>query len=408
MTKEIELGVLGALIQFPQAFPKITGILTRDDFYVDAHKIIFEKIVDLRKEGKVVDGLVLKTALPEMMGIIDGTYNYCPVSIQLVDSYIEVVRENSLKNKIKLSAMEILNNLKDNSFENIKEIIERLPKLLSMNHKNYFVSMGVVMQELNAIFDLIIKNKGRHLGLQAGFPRLNSKSPLMPKDYVLLGGSPNIGKTALALTILLNVAQAEKKPVALFSCEMSKEEIGLRLISIESGITLTDLRHGRFDSDRLTKTQSRIYNERIFIDDDGGLDINELSRRAERFKIENPGLCLIVVDHIGFVKTERKETKQQEVADVSAGLKSLAKRLNVCMLVLTQLVKEAQGRIPSMIDIRDSGAPSQDADAIWLLWRDKDKAPDKAKIFIAKQRNGESGIFSELKFIADRTLFYED
>ena len=425
---EAEQSVVGAMLMDKDAIMTAAEIVSREDFYQTAYGILFEAMVELFNEGKPVDLITLQERLkekdvpPEITSLefARDLLTAVPTSAN-VKYYAEIVMEKSMLRKlIKLNEeIENMCYLGRDSLEAVLETTEKrvFELVQKRNTGDYVPIKQVVLNALDKI-EKSSKTKGTVTGIPTGFIDLDYKtSGLQPSDLILVAARPSMGKTAFVLNIAQHVAFRSNKTVAIFSLEMSKEQLVNRLFSLESQVDAQLLRTGNLkDSDweKLIEGAGVIGKSKMIIDDTPGISISELRSKCRKFKLEQ-GLDLIIIDYLQLMTGRvggRAESRQQEISDISRSLKGLARELNVPVIALSQLSRAVEQRPdhrPMMSDLRESGAIEQDADVVMFIYRDDyyNKDTDMkniAEIIIAKQRNGPSGTVN-LAWLPNYTKF---
>lgn len=425
---EAEQSVVGAMLMDKDAIMTAAEIVSREDFYQTAYGIVFEAMVELLNEGKPVDLITLQERLkekdvpPEITSLefARDLLTAVPTSAN-VKYYAEIVMEKSMLRKlIKLNEeIENMCYLGRDSLEAVLETTEKrvFELVQKRNTGDYVPIKQVVLNALDKI-EKSSKTKGTVTGIPTGFIDLDYKtSGLQPSDLILVAARPSMGKTAFVLNIAQHVAFRSNKTVAIFSLEMSKEQLVNRLFSLESQVDAQLLRTGNLkDSDweKLIEGAGVIGKSKMIIDDTPGISISELRSKCRKFKLEQ-GLDLIIIDYLQLMTGRvggRAESRQQEISDISRSLKGLARELNVPVIALSQLSRAVEQRPdhrPMMSDLRESGAIEQDADVVMFIYRDDyyNKDTDMkniAEIIIAKQRNGPIGTVN-LAWLPNYTKF---
>lgn len=425
---EAEQSVVGAMLMDKDAIMTAAEIVSREDFYQTAYGILFEAMVELFNEGKPVDLITLQERLKEKdvpseitsLEFARDLLTAVPTSAN-VKYYAEIVMEKSMLRKlIKLNEeIENMCYLGRDSLEAVLETTEKrvFELVQKRNTGDYVPIKQVVLNALDKI-EKSSKTKGTVTGIPTGFIDLDYKtSGLQPSDLILVAARPSMGKTAFVLNIAQHVAFRSNKTVAIFSLEMSKEQLVNRLFSLESQVDAQLLRTGNLkDSDweKLIEGAGVIGKSKMIIDDTPGISISELRSKCRKFKLEQ-GLDLIIIDYLQLMTGRvggRAESRQQEISDISRSLKGLARELNVPVIALSQLSRAVEQRPdhrPMMSDLRESGAIEQDADVVMFIYRDDyyNKDTDMkniAEIIIAKQRNGPIGTVN-LAWLPNYTKF---
>ncbi|HHY78368.1 MAG TPA: replicative DNA helicase [Clostridiales bacterium] len=425
---EAEQSVLGAMLLDKEAISTASEVLKGDDFYREVHKEIFEAIIDIYNENKPVDLITLTeklkgrntleavggiTYLTQLMNIVPTTHN--------IEYYVKIVEEKSLLRKLIKSSSDIMSKCYENP-EDSGEIIDQAEKSifdisLSRSTRGFVPIKQILTSNFDKIEELYLK-KGKITGIPTGFVDLDNKlSGLQKSDFILIAGRPSMGKSALMMNIVHHVAVRERIPVAVFSLEMSKEQLSQRLLCAEALIDAHRLRTGDITEDewiKLARAMGVLADKPIFIDDTPAITITEMRAKCRRLKIEH-GLGLVAIDYLQLMSGGSKyDSRQQEVSDISRSLKALARELDVPVIALSQLSRAPEMRSdhrPVLSDLRESGAIEQDADVVMLLYRDEYYNPDTDKknigeVIIAKQRNGPTGVV-ELVWLGQFTKFVD-
>lgn len=425
---EAEQSVVGAMLMDRDAITTASEIICGDDFYQTAYGVIFDSVVELFNEGKPVDLITLQNRLkekdvPEEISSLEFVRDLLaavPTSAN-VKYYAEIVAEKStLRKMIKMN--EEIANACYLAKEPVEAIMERTEKKVfelvqNRNNGDFVPIKQVVLNALEKI-EKSSKSKGTVTGIPTGFIDLDYKtSGLQPSDLILVAARPSMGKTAFVLNIAQHVAFRQNKTVAIFSLEMSKEQLVNRLFSLESYVDAQLLRTGNLkDSDweKLIEGAGIIGRSNLIIDDTPGISISEMRSKCRKYKLEH-NLELIIIDYLQLMSGSvggRSESRQQEISDISRSLKALARELHVPVISLSQLSRAVEQRPdhrPMLSDLRESGAIEQDADVVMFIYRDdyyhKDtEKKDIAEIIIAKQRNGPIGTV-ELVWLPRYTQF---
>ena len=416
---EAEQAVLGAMLIDKEAIAKATEVLSADDFYREAHRVIFSAMLELYNKNEAVDMVTVTEILKrdnklEDIGGIAYITSLANVVLTAanVKYHAEIVAEKSvLRQLVRVSteiaamgyeANEDVGTLLDTAESRILEISNR-------KKKNDLTAINDILMDSVQSIESLLQNKGGLTGLPAGFADLDKlTSGLHPSDFIILAARPSMGKTALALNIVQNVALrahkvigGEPRSVAFFSLEMSKEQLVNRMLCAEAGIDSQRLRVGEMrdeDWTHLWDACDTMSRAKIYIDDTAGITAMDMRSRARRLKAEH-GLDLIVVDYLqlmqGSGKRNNSGDRQQEVSEISRSLKALARELDVPVLALSQLsrsVESRQVKRPMLSDLRESGSLEQDADIVAFLYREDYYNPETenkhTELIIAKHRNG--------------------
>ncbi len=410
---QAEQSVLGSMFIDNDAIGPIAEILTGDDFYAKQNGAVFEAMAELYRENKAVDPVTVlnrmkENGVPEEARseeLIKDIITSVPSSAN-AKNYAEIVYEKSTLRRLIRITEEIASGCYSAN-EKLEDILEETEKKVfnlvqSRNSSEYTPIADVVVDVLKKIQEAA-QTKGHITGLPTGFADLDLRtSGLQPSDFILIAARPSMGKTAFVLTIADYVAVRKKQALAIFSLEMSAAQLVNRMLAMESRIDAMALRTGDLsdqDWDNLEEGAELLGNTDLIIDDTPGISVQELRTKCRKYKLEHD-IQLIIIDYIQLMSAGSKnDNRQQEVSDISRGLKSLARELNVPIIVLSQLNRAVETRAdhrPMLADIRESGAIEQDADVIMFLYRDDYYNPDSeeknvAEVIIAKQRNGPTG-----------------
>lgn len=421
---EAEMSLLGCLLIDKDAILKIADIIIAEDFYKMAHGKIFETMMELYSRNEPVDLLTLNNRLTEKSLLENvGGKTYL---VKLADSvatasnvvnYAQIVRRKSTRRRLLTAAQEIsrLGFEEEGEIDSVLDEAQRHLFGVSQNYfKQSFTPIRGVLAEAFDRIDELHKNKGQLRGLASGFSELDRLlTGFQKSDLIILAARPSVGKTSLALDFVRHAGSKMKVPVGLFSLEMSKEQLVDRLLCAEANIDLWRLRSGRLserpedgDFSRIGHAIGSLSEAPIFIDDTPNINILQLRTKARRLQIEH-GLGLIVVDYLQLMDSRRSsENRVQEVAEITRGLKGIARELNVPVIALSQLsrvVEQSKPAIPKLSHLRESGSIEQDADVVMFIYRKsrdtnyraEDIPPDEkyiAELRIEKHRNGPTGM----------------
>ena len=423
---EAEQSVIGSMLMDSEAIMAASDLITGDDFYQKQYGILFDTIVELYNEGQPVDLITLQNRLkqkdvpPEVAGLefakdlLSSVYTSTNVRY-----YAKIVHDNAMLRKL-IRANEDIANTCYSGKESVEEIFsdteKRIFDIVQQNTSGEFVPIkDVVLNALDKI-ELASKTKGNVTGLPTGFIDLDYKTAgFQPSDLILIAARPSMGKTALVLNIAQYMAFKENITAAVFSLEMSKEQLVNRLLSLESRVDSQSIRTGNLsdeDWSKLIEGAGVIGGSNLIIDDTPGISVTELRSKCRKYKLEH-NLGIIIIDYLQLMTgSKHAESRQQEISDISRSLKAIARELNVPVVALSQLSRAVEQRPdhrPMLSDLRESGAIEQDADVVMFIYRDdyynKDTAkPNVAEIIIAKQRNGPIGTI-ELAWLPQYTKF---
>ena len=423
---EAETSVLGAVLLENEALNRVLEILQEDDFYRDAHRRIFSAIIHLYEHSEPVDLItlseVLKTHgdLDAVGGIeyLNSLVNGVPTAAN-VSYYAKIIKEKAILRKLINRATEIVSQSYSNSGD-VDEFIDQAERTI------FEISEDRVRPSFYPIKDLIKSSfktierlyEKRQLitGVPTGFQRLDElTSGLQSSDLIIIAGRPSMGKTAFALNIAQHASVQAAIPAAIFSLEMSKEQLALRMLCSEAKVDAHRLRGGflsESDWPKLTRAAGSLSEAPLFIDDTPGLSALEMRAKARRLKIEHR-LGLVIVDYLQLMRGRASaDSREQEISDISRSLKALAKELAIPVIALSQLnrrVEERGDKRPQLSDLRESGAIEQDADVILFLYRDEvynksEENRGRAEVIIGKQRNGPTDKV-DLTFLDKYTRF---
>ena len=416
---EAEQAVIGGLLLDPIAWDNVADAVGEADFYRPDHKLIFGAISSLAGDGKPLD-VVTVTEWLDRNGSLESAGGLAYLGQVARDTptaanvrhYAEIVRERSLLRQLITAGTEIATAVFNNDGATARELVDKAEQKVFAIAEGSTRGSGAVSvrQLLPAVIDQIDEahsNPDKLRGLPTGFSEFDKKTGgLRPGDLVIVAGRPSMGKTTLAVNMAEYAAvhHSGRASVAIFSMEMPSEQLITRMLSSIGGVPLGNLRSGRISDDdwvRITSATSQLSEAKIFIDETPALTPTELRARARRIKREH-GLDLVVVDYLQLMQVAgTKENRATEIAEISRGLKVLAKELAVPVIALSQLnrgVEQRESKKPVMSDLRESGGIEQDADMILLIYREEvyDKETTKkgiAEIDLAKHRNGEIGSF---------------
>lgn len=412
---EAEQAVIGAMLMNKDAIIETSEILTGEDFYQTAYGILFQAMVEMFHAGRPIDLITLqeylkeKKAPPEVSSMEFARDLIANVTTSAnVRYYAQIVKEKAtLRSLIKMN--ESIANMCYAGDRPTEEILETTEKqvfeLVEHGNTQDFVPIKQVVLNTLDVIEKASKMKGNVTGIPTGFIDLDYKlSGLQRSDLVLIAARPSMGKTAFALNIAQHVAFRQNRAVAIFSLEMSKEQLVNRLLSLESYVDAQLLRTGNLkdtDWEKLIEAAGRIGKSKLIIDDTSGISIAELRSKCRKYKLEM-GLDLIIIDYLQLMSGSggrSNESRQQEISEISRSLKGLAREMNVPVIALSQLSRAVESRTdkrPMLSDLRESGAIEQDADVVMFIYREDYYIPDTedkniAEIIIAKQRNGPIG-----------------
>ena len=425
---EAERTVLGAVLVDSYAFNSAAEVLNRDDFYQEGHRRIFDAMAGLAERSVPIDTVTLKDELTKssaleavggavyLAGLVEGLPR-----LTNVEEWSRIIREKAILRRLIHASNQIAQScyeaerapdeILDGAEKAIFEIAEK------RMHKG-FVRIGEVVKESFRTIDQLSQSKDVVTGVPTGFVDLDNKtSGLQKSELIIVAARPAMGKTSLCLNIAQNASHRTGESVGIFSLEMAKEQLVLRLLCADARVDAHRLRTGNLEEKdwaRLAKAYADLSTARIFIDDSATLTPLEIRAKCRRLKAEH-GLGMVIVDYLQLVSgAGRVENRQQEIASISRSLKGLAKELEVPVMALSQLSRapesrSASDRRPQLSDLRESGAIEQDADVVMFIYREEEYKPTDdnkgiAEIIIGKQRNGPTGTV-RLAFLKEYTRF---
>ena len=419
---EAEQSVLGGLLLDNTAWDRVADLVSEHDFYRADHRLIFQHIGGLIEHGKPADALTVAESLERSAKLAEIGGNIYLNSLAAstpsaanIRRYAEIVRERSIMRNLAAVGTEIADSAYNPSGRDAKALVDEAESKVFLIAEagaktgQGFVKIDPLLTETVERIDMLYnrENKNDVIGLATGFVDLDRMtSGLQAGELTIIAARPSMGKTALAMNMVENVALHLKKAVAVFSMEMSGTQLAMRMIGSVGRFDQHELRTGTFKDDdwsRMVDSVGRLNEAQLFIDDSAGLNALEVRSRARRLHRQCGGLSLIVVDYLQLMSGTgggREENRATEIAEISRSLKSLAKELKLPVIALSQLnrsVESRQDKRPMMSDLRESGAIEQDADLILFIYRDEVYNPGneekrgEAEIIIAKQRNGPTG-----------------
>lgn len=426
-SEEAEQSVLGSMLIDRDAVNVAVENLTQEDFYNLRHGEIFGAMVDLYHENRAVDLVTLKNQL-EQKGKLEaaGDMKYLsqiaaavPNSVH-IKNYVQIVKDKSLYRKfIQLGNQVMAEGYSTETPIDVlsEEVEQKVFRILQNKGNEDFSHIRDVLLETFDDIERIAKSEGEITGIPTGFVDLDYRtSGLQPSDLVLVGARPSMGKTAFALNVVQHAAVRKHKCSAIFSLEMSKKQLVNRMLSCEAGVESEKIRSGKLeDSDweKLAMALAPLSEAPIYIDDTPGITLAEMRSKCRKLKLDK-GLDLIMIDYLQLMSGSGRngDNRQQEISDISRGLKALAREMQAPVVALSQLSRALEARSdhrPMLSDLRESGAIEQDADVVMFLYRDEYYHPETedkniAEIIIAKQRNGPTGTV-KLAWLGQYTKF---
>ncbi len=425
---EAEQSILGGILLDNQALNNVLEILNTNDFYSDVHRKIFAAVLELSERNEPCDVVTLSNNLKDKK-LLDqvGGRVYLASLVDNVPSaaniayYSKIVKEKAILRGLIEAATGILNNSYNMSAD-IDTVLDEAEHAIFEISENKvrpsFYPFKTLIKEGIKTIEKLYEKKELVTGVPTGFEKIDDKtSGLQKSDLIIIAGRPSMGKTAFALDIAKNAALDSRTPVAIFSLEMSKEQLAIRMLASEAKVDSQRIRKGflgETDWPKLISAASKLSESLIFIDDTPAITVLEMKAKARRLKADQ-GLGLVIVDYLQLMRSGGfKDSREQEISEISRSLKALAKELNVPVIALSQLNRKVEDRTnkrPQMADLRESGAIEQDADVIAFIYRDEvynrsEDNPEKgiAEIIIGKQRNGPTGTI-KLAFLEKYTAF---
>jgi replicative DNA helicase len=427
---EAEQSVLGAILIENESLNKVLEILTADDFYREAHRKIFNALINLSERDEPADLITVKNELQKTNQLdsiggasyITSLMDSVPTAAN-IEYYAKIVKEKAiLRNLIQTSTEIITKSYEDR--EDVEELLDEAERGIFQISENRvrpsFYPIKKIVKDSFEIFQRLYEKKELVTGVPSGFKELDRYTAgFHASDLIIVAGRPSMGKTALCLNLAQHAAIENKITVGIFSLEMSKEQLVIRMFCSEARVEGNRLRTGflsESDWPKLTIAAGNLSEAPIFIDDTAALSVLELRAKARRLKSEH-GLGILIIDYLQLMRgRSRVESRQQEISEISRSLKALAKELHIPVIAVSQLsrkTEERTGNRPQLSDLRESGAIEQDADLILFLYRDEvynrsEENPNKGKaeLIIGKQRNGPIGKI-ELAFFDKFTTFKE-
>lgn len=424
---EAEQSVIGSMIMDREAIVVASELISGEDFYNKSYGVVFDSMVELHDEGQPVDLVTLQNRLkekdvpPEISGLefIRELVTAVPTSAN-IKYYANIVAEKSVLRKLIRLMEDIANNCyagKDSMEVILEDTEKRVFDLVGRRNTGDFVPIREIVMNAMDKIEKASHSDGNVTGIATGFIDLDYRTAgMQPSDLVLIAARPSMGKTAFVLNIAQYVAFHSKECVAIFSLEMSKEQLVNRLFAMESKVDSQHLRTGNLSDlewEKLIESAGMIGQSKLIIDDTPGISVGELRSKCRKFKLEMD-LKMVIIDYLQLMSGGGRSTdsRQQEISDISRSLKALARELQVPVLALSQLSRAVEQRPdhrPMLSDLRESGAIEQDADVVMFIYRDDYYNPDTekkgiAEINIAKQRNGPIGTI-DLVWLPEFTKF---
>ncbi|MEO5361432.1 MAG: replicative DNA helicase [Nitrospirota bacterium] len=427
---DAEQFVLGAILLESEAIYKALEVITPADFYKTSHRCIFSAMLSLLDNSEPIDIITLVDQLRKQDDIekaggvsyLSTIQNSVPTSANIV-YHCKIIREKAILRGLIGAATSIVSNIYEES-QDADEMMDFAEKtifaLSEQRMRRPFSKLDEVVKESIAMIERLYDNKEAITGVASGFKDLDELTTgFQQGDLIIIGGRPSMGKTALCLNIAQHVGMNVKQPVAIFSLEMSKRQLAMRMLCSEAMVDSNRVRKGflrKEDWPKLTSAAGKLAEAPIYIDDASDIGVLEMRSKSRRLKMEH-GLGMVIVDYLQLVRGRSGvERREQEISEISRSLKGLAKELNIPVIALSQLnrlVEQRRPPIPTIADLRESGAIEQDADVILFLYRDEVYNRDdpaskgKAELHVAKQRNGPAGVKVNLSFLSEVTRFMD-
>lgn len=423
---EAERHVLGAILIDEDAILKASEILKPEHFYDKSNRDIYTCMLSLMEHGNAIDHLLIKEELKSKGLYKRGDAKYLIElsallpSTSRVEEYSNIIKENYLRRRL-ISSSAKIGSLALNKKISIETILNDVEKEIfevsedSINKE--FLHISELLLESYERAEEMSKHKGEFRGIRTGFKTLDGLlGGLHTSDMIILGARPAVGKTSFSLDLCRHIAVTEKKKVVFFSLEMSATQLIDRLISMQTGIALWDLRTANIKTaqlDKLAEAMGVLSESDIFIDDTPGVNITQIRSKCRRLKMEK-GLDIVFIDYLQLITGNNKESRVQEVSDISRQLKIIARELDIPVIALSQLSRGVESRAdrrPQLSDLRESGSIEQDADIVMFLHREDTYNADpnivgKSELIIAKHRNGPTGEIP-LTFVKEQARYRE-
>ncbi len=419
---DAEEAVLGAILVSPVCLTRVVEFLTPESFYKPAHRYVYEAMLQLFNSNDRIDIVSVSDVLNmnQKLELVGGRafindLSFKTITTSNVEYYAKQIQEKAIKRSLINAGSEIVTS--GYELTPVEESLEKAERLI------FNIASQKATKDLTHVKDLVLKtyekieyryqHRGELTGVSTGFYELDEMtSGLQKSDLIILAARPAMGKTAFALNIAQNAALRGKAPVAIFSLEMSKDQLVQRLLCSEAEVDSQRLRSGNMvdkDWDKMAVAMDAFASAPIYIDDTAGCTLTDIRAKCRRLAMEEPNLGLIVIDYLQLIESSGKEDRMQQISAISRGLKILARELNVPIIALSQLSRAVESRTdkrPMLSDLRDSGAIEQDADIVMFIYRDEyykkeageeedmsAKAANKgeSEIIIAKHRNGSVG-----------------
>ncbi|PKM95355.1 MAG: replicative DNA helicase [Firmicutes bacterium HGW-Firmicutes-1] len=410
---EAEQSVIGSMVMDREAIGIALENIDGDDFYQPDLKAIFDAMVNLYQHNQPVDLVTLQTKLKDLgqLDMVGGIDYLSKLAIAVptsahIENYAQIVKEKSILRKLIKAGQEIIADGYEGK-ERLEGILngaeEKIFNIIQGRKTGEFSNISKIVSDSLDMISEAYLNKGQVTGVATGFPDLDHKTAgLQASDLILIAARPSMGKTAFAINVAQHAAVKERKSVAIFSLEMSKEQLARRMLCTQGLVDAQKVRIGDLTEEEwlnLIDASTIVGQAPIFIDDTPGVSVNEIRAKCRKLKLEK-GLDLILIDYLQLMSgNSKKESRQQEISEISRGLKGLAREMEAPVIALSQLSRACETRAdhrPILSDLRESGAIEQDADIVMFLYRDEyynedSEFKNQAELIIAKQRNGQTG-----------------
>jgi replicative DNA helicase len=425
---EAEVATLGAILLNNDSLGRVVAFIRSRDFYRNAHREIFDAIVQLSERGEEIDLITLTQELRNLAkldavggaGYVSSLTSAVPTSAN-VEYYARIVREMSVRRRLIEISHQMIATAHDDSHssrEILEEAEKRIFEVAGDQHSADFRQAREIVEETVEAIERLYRNKESYTGVPSGFSELdNMLSGFQNSEFIIIGARPSVGKTALALTMAGNIAIHHQIPVGFFTLEMSSMQIMQRLIASEARISSQAIRAGMLrpsDFRSIADAAGLIYESPLWITDTPNMALLDLRAQARRM-VAHHGVKIVFVDYLTLISSENPELpRHEQMAEVSRSLKALARELEVPVVALSQLTRDSEGRRPTLANIRESGSIEQDADVVIFLHRERgsertgEEHPSivETELIVAKQRNGPVGTV-HIAFVPRYTRFDE-
>lgn len=425
-SEESERAVLAAVLLDPRVLPTVSGRLRADDYYLEKHQILYQGMLDLQEDHTEIDLRTLQARLQQrgQLEKVGGVAYLASLDLDLpdlgrVENYVEIVKERSVRRRLITTSSAIIRDCLDGGMDAEQALGRAEQAIFELGEDSVhrgFASIGEILHD--TLEDLEERPGATLIGVPTGFTDLDRMTHGLNRgNLIIIAGRPGMGKTSLALNISQHVAIREKRGVAIYSLEMSQQELALRVLCSESNVPFAQLRRGHLSTNqwkRIHESARACSAAPFYIDDSPNPSLLEVASKARRLKAEK-GIELLILDYMQLMQAGgRYENRNLEIAAISRGMKQLAKELEIPVIALSQLSRNPERRgsdhRPQLADLRESGSIEQDADLVAFVYRDEMYHPEDAdvknlaELIVAKHRNGETGTV-ELVFLGETTSF---